>query len=67
MFSKIKIALSAAMVLSAAFPASAASKHHRVTHVLRSFTIRLDPTNIQSWMWRRSVMELQINQIWKQV
>ena len=33
MFSKIKIALSAAMVLSAAFPASAASKHHRVTHV----------------------------------
>ena len=33
MFGKTKIALSAAMVLSAAFPASAASKHHRVTHV----------------------------------
>ena len=32
MFSKIKIALSAAMVLSTAFPASAATKHHRVTH-----------------------------------
>jgi len=33
MFSKIKIALSAAIVLSTAFPASAATKHHRVTHV----------------------------------
>src|SRR5215472_9696122 len=33
MFSKTKIALCAAMVLSIAFPASAASKHHRVTHV----------------------------------
>jgi hypothetical protein len=33
MFSKTKIALSAAMVLSTAFPASAATKHHRVTHV----------------------------------
>jgi hypothetical protein len=34
MFSKTKIALSAAMVLSIAFPASAATKHHhRVTHV----------------------------------
>ena len=33
MFSKAKIALSAAMVLSIAFPASAATKHHRVTHV----------------------------------
>jgi hypothetical protein len=33
MFSKTKIALSAAMVLSIAFPASAAFKHHRVTHV----------------------------------
>jgi hypothetical protein len=32
MFSKTKIALSAAMVLSTAFPASAATKHHRVTH-----------------------------------
>jgi hypothetical protein len=31
--SKTKIALSAAMVLSTAFPASAATKHHRVTHV----------------------------------
>ena len=33
MFGKTKIALSAAMVLSTAFPASAATKHHRVTHV----------------------------------
>jgi hypothetical protein len=33
MFSKTKIALSAAVVLSIAFPASAATKHHRVTHV----------------------------------
>jgi hypothetical protein len=33
MLSKTKIALSAAMVLSIAFPASAATKHHRVTHV----------------------------------
>ncbi len=30
MFGKTKIALSAAMVLSTAFPASAATKHHRV-------------------------------------
>src|SRR5499427_5523813 len=33
MYSKTKIALSAAMVLSIGFPASAATKHHRVTHV----------------------------------
>jgi len=33
MFGKTKIALSAAMVLSIAFPASAATRHHRVTHV----------------------------------
>jgi hypothetical protein len=33
MFSKTKIALSAAMVLSIAFSASAATKHHRGTHV----------------------------------
>src|SRR5215469_4766111 len=33
MFSKTKIALSAAMILSTAFPTSAATKHHRVTHV----------------------------------
>ena len=33
MFSKTKIALSAAMVVSTAFPASAATKHHRVIHV----------------------------------
>jgi len=33
MFSKTKIALSAAVVLSIAFPASAATKHHRVTDV----------------------------------
>jgi hypothetical protein len=32
MFSKKKIALSAAVVLSTVFPASAATKHHRVTH-----------------------------------
>lgn len=32
MISKIKIALSAAVVLSAAFPALAATKHHRITH-----------------------------------
>jgi len=32
MFSKTKIALSAAVVLSTVFPASAATKHHRVTH-----------------------------------
>jgi hypothetical protein len=33
MFSEMKIALSAAIVLSAVFPASAATKHDRVTHV----------------------------------
>jgi hypothetical protein len=33
MLNKTKIALSAAMVLSIGFPASAATKHHRVTHV----------------------------------
>jgi hypothetical protein len=33
MLSKTKIALAAAMVLSIAFPASAAPKHHRATHV----------------------------------
>jgi hypothetical protein len=33
MFSKTKIALSAVVVLSTAFPASAATKHHHVTHV----------------------------------
>ena len=32
MFSKTKVALSTAIVLSTAFPASAAIKHHRVTH-----------------------------------
>jgi hypothetical protein len=32
MFSKTKIALSAAIVLSTALSASAATKHHRVTH-----------------------------------
>jgi len=36
MFSKTKIVLSAAVVLSIAFPASAATKHHRVTHVHRA-------------------------------
>ena len=34
MFSKTKIALSAAMVLSIAFPASAATKHHRVYNMV---------------------------------
>jgi hypothetical protein len=33
MFSKTKVALSAAIVLSTAFPASASIKHHRVTHL----------------------------------
>jgi hypothetical protein len=33
MLSKTEVALSAAIVLSAAFPASGATKHHRVTHV----------------------------------
>jgi hypothetical protein len=33
MFSKTKITLSAAIVLSTALTASAATKHHRVTHV----------------------------------
>ena len=34
MFSKTNIALSAAMVLSIAFPASAATKHHRVYNMV---------------------------------
>ena len=34
MFSKTKIAVSAAMVLSIAFPASAATKHHRVYNMV---------------------------------
>ena len=33
MFSKMKIALSAAIVLGTAFAASAANKNHHVTHV----------------------------------
>jgi hypothetical protein len=33
MLSKTKVALSAAVVLSTAFSASAATKHHRVTHI----------------------------------
>ncbi len=37
MFSKMKIALSAAIVLSTAFPASAATKHRRVTHVHQGY------------------------------
>jgi hypothetical protein len=51
MFSKIKIALSAAIVLSTAFPASAATKHHRVTHVYPGVThappaiYNMDPGN----------------------
>jgi len=32
MLSTTKVALCAAIVLSTAFPASAATKHHRVTH-----------------------------------
>lgn len=35
MLSKTKVALSAAMVLSMAFPALAVTKHHRVIHVHR--------------------------------
>jgi hypothetical protein len=42
MFSKTKVALSAAIVLSTAFPASAAIKHHRVT-IIRGF-ITWSPT-----------------------
>ena len=38
MFSKTKIALSAAVVLSTVFPASAATKHHRVNHAIQQFT-----------------------------
>jgi hypothetical protein len=34
MFSKTKIALSAAMVFGIAFPASAATKHHRVYNMV---------------------------------
>jgi hypothetical protein len=33
MFSEAKVVLSAAIVLNAAFPASAATKHHHVTRV----------------------------------
>jgi hypothetical protein len=33
MLSETKVALAAAIVLSIAFPASAATKHHRGTHV----------------------------------
>ena len=42
MFSKTKIALSAAMVLSIAFPASAESKHHRHVHPVIFDTARSD-------------------------
>jgi hypothetical protein len=33
MLSKTKVTLSIAIVLSTAFPASAATRHHRVTHL----------------------------------
>jgi hypothetical protein len=33
MLSKTKVALSAAIALSTAFPALAATKHHRVSHI----------------------------------
>jgi len=33
MLSRTEVVLGAAIVLSAAFPASAATKHHRVTHI----------------------------------
>jgi hypothetical protein len=36
MFSKTKAVLCAAIVLGAAFPASAATRHHRVSHVPRA-------------------------------
>jgi hypothetical protein len=45
MFSKIKIALSAAFVLSTAFSSLAATKHHhRVTHVHPTIYNRLPAT-----------------------
>ncbi|HEY2527078.1 MAG TPA: hypothetical protein VGJ20_03865 [Xanthobacteraceae bacterium] len=44
MFSKTKVALSAAIVLSAAFPASAATKHHRVTFAHLPI-YNMDPTH----------------------
>jgi hypothetical protein len=43
MLRKTKIALSAAVVLSTAFPASAATKHHRVTHVHPTIYNRVIP------------------------
>src|ERR1700758_3129621 len=43
MLSKIKVALSAAIVLSNAFSASAATKQHRVTHVHTGIYNRLIP------------------------
>jgi hypothetical protein len=36
MLSKIEVVLSAAIILFAALPASAATKHHRVAHVHRA-------------------------------
>jgi hypothetical protein len=33
MLSKTKVALSAAIIFSTAFPASAATRHHRITHL----------------------------------
>jgi hypothetical protein len=43
MLSKIKVALSAAIVLSNAFSASAATKQHRVTHVHTGIYNRVIP------------------------
>ena len=47
MLSKTKIALSAAFVLSAAFPALAATKyHHRVTHIHPAMIYNMVPDSI---------------------
>jgi hypothetical protein len=43
MFSKTKVAISAAIVLSTAFPASAVTKYHRVAHA-RPQIYSTDPT-----------------------
>jgi len=43
MLSKIEFTLGVAIILSAAFPASAATKHHRVTHDHRAIYNRIVP------------------------
>ncbi len=44
MSNKTKVALSAAIVISTAFPALAATKHHRVTHAPPAI-YNMDPGN----------------------